>query len=181
MRLQHFSLALLAMCAAIVTGCAAERDYYPSAATLQFPLSEARSADVLAHIVGVRPLRGDGEKRLHVRLRVTNRTSQPVEITPESLELVTGDLQNFPAPVLDETPVVVPPENARTFVAQFPLPANVKPGDDNLQHLHLTVTLESGDASISRAVTFQQIRPGDYHHRRSPFQIGVGVGVHRHF
>ena len=159
---------------AVLGGCATQPrlNYRPQPASLEYRFGEAASAQVLARTAGVR-VRGEGDARqpiMIVQLRVTNRSEQPLQINADDIELVAANLRRFPTPSLSpQTPVVVAPNDSQLVTATFLFPPNVEPDQDDLERVHLAVTLRQDGQPVTRSVMFQDIEYYRYYGYDRPY------------
>lgn len=151
-------------------GCATQPqlDYQPRLASLEYQFSETSSAEVLARMGGVQE-RGEGEEArpvMSAELRVTNRSDQPLHIEASDISIVAVDLRQFPAPTLaPASPITVPARESQLVTATFPFPVGFEPVEDNLERVHLAVTLRQEGRSLTRSIMFHDVDYASRHYR----------------
>lgn len=125
----------------------------------QNPVASAR---LLASVVGVRraDTRAGMPESIELRVRVENTGATPVSFDPTSMVLLTGTLEQLPAPFIVDgdgasvvAPTVVLPPGAWTLTtACFPLPDSARSLD--LIHLDLQWSLDLDGAVVTGRAPF---------------------------
>ena len=152
---------LLATAAALTGGCATNEAirYAPSLSSLAIPLGE-RGATVTALVSVVAPPAAEREMPagIEVRLRLDNHGKQSATLAPDSLEVVTADLESLGHPeLIPAGPVVVPPGGEATVSAMFAIPRELGRSAEPLRALNVHFTVQVGDRSYVSSVTFDRV------------------------
>lgn len=153
-----------ALAAACLASCATyyEARFEPAPAEARIEAEEAPGVlgRALATVRGIR--RPDSEHataRAEVALRVENVGREPLQVAPESFELVTADLQVFGAGIVRPSPVdALAPGDVRSLEVEFPFPAGVGYHDVDLSGLVLRWALNSGERRLVVSTRFERRR-----------------------
>ena len=154
-------------------------EYRPRPAEVVIP-GESRQAGALvrtlASIVGVREEAENRPPALEVALRVHNDSGSPVTFLPESLELVSGDLNPLPNPMVEpDQPIEIAPNNSARIAAYFPLTESVREMD--LDGLYLRWQLDLGEGIVTQSVNFIRREDENRYHHDPSYGVGLGVGI----
>ena len=112
---------------------------------------------VLASVKGVRPVDANTgtPPAVELRLRFENHGPSHVEFEPDSLELTTGALRDFPRPrVRPPAPVALSPGQSQTVTVLFPLPAGLDARSAELDHLRLRWRVVVNGQSVPQTALF---------------------------
>ncbi len=177
----------------LLTGCSAyvsDFQYVPHPALAEIPPAapdKSPPVSAFATIIGVR--RADAKQGIpesvEVRFRVENNGPHTVMFDPRSLELTTGDLQNFQPPVLRPIePVTLAPTQLAMFDAFFPFPFGRSYDDTDMRSLQLRWGEKIDASPVRQIVSFRRIYPYRYYYPDPywgyPWFYGGVVIVGRH-
>jgi hypothetical protein len=177
-------LALL-MCVGSSLGCARTYhwayEYQPrpmAVSVVSPPASEAQPLHVLVTVIGVRT---DSAKEhpatVEVRLQLENATDEAAAIVPGSLELHSANLRPFDAPKLPEPRMLAAaPGQVAPFTVYFPFTGGDVPGGHDLNGLSLRWTVQLGEQTFTRSVTFTRREPPRPYYYRDPW-----FSMHHHY
>ncbi|MFT5051126.1 MAG: hypothetical protein ACI8QZ_002534 [Chlamydiales bacterium] len=170
--------ALLLLCCA---GCASNYPYYFIPSPAEVRIQPEGSALIARTLITV--LEGQkGEKgqppRMLIRLRVENLSDAAIRLDASSLHLVTSDLSEFGAALVNPPDTEVPPNEKRTYDLRFPFPANLSLSAPSLTGLHLNWRIDYADGTADVSTTFQRsLDPAGYY-PDSNVRWSVGVGIY---
>src|SRR5579859_4163902 len=150
---------------AVLTGCSSspyleDLRYAPRPATARVrPTNSPNAPDVLVamgSVIGVR--RDDPDQHVpesvEIRLRLDNSGYEQVTFDPHSMELVTGQLVNLPAPIVHApSPIILDPTQSTTVTALFPLTNRI--GD--IESLSLRWVVQIKGAPVTQTLDFRRV------------------------
>lgn len=163
--LRHIRFVCLLLLIPLVgAGCTGTYDgryvFQPKPAVVDVVVDQhAGPIRTLATITGLRRAESEtGEPAsIEVRMRIENPGPAAVELEPNSLSLVAGNLAQFPEPSCEPDHVVtIAAEESADLLARFPFPENRYPADFDLAGLSLSWTLVVGDARARGSASFER-------------------------
>jgi len=152
--------ALLLAGLALTPGCATYYEHRFAPAPVEVELSvdgEAQSqARGLVTVHGIRrPADGRGAV-VEARLRLENLGSEPVRLVPETIVLVSADLQEMGTARVEPPPESIPQGQTGTYSIEFELPPGRTPSDYDLQGLNLRWEAAFGTRRVLTGITFER-------------------------
>lgn len=176
-------MARILVLTALVTLAGCQATYYrfhfdpsPSPISIQpDPEGPVRAKGLVSVVDGRRMERGLLE--LRVRLRLENRSDEPLSIDPEGLGLVGSDLVDFGVARLDPPETVVPPHEERIYEVFFPYPADTSLSAPGIDGVRLSLRLTWPDGAVTVDVPFSRLVPvvvDSY----PTWSFGFGYGVY---
>lgn len=170
------TIALLAALA-LNTGCSTYYEHRFAPAPVEVDLfvdGEAQSqARGLVTVHGIRrPADGRGAV-VEARLRLENLGSNPVQLLPETLVLVSADLREMGSAQVSPPPEPIAQGEMGTYAVEFELPEGNTPDDYDLQGLNLKWEVDFGARRVLTGITFERsLAP----YSREP-RVSLGFGV----
>jgi len=127
--------------------------------------SQLAPAQVLASVIGIRyPDKGANlPQAVEVRIRVENSGLDAVVFDQQSMELHSGDLVQFAAPIIDPpSQVRLEPGQSGIITVEFPFPNGKSCDQLNMSNLHLQWTVRVGDRFVKQSEDFYRSSYPDY-------------------
>jgi hypothetical protein len=128
--------------------------------------SEPPTVSAFATVVGIRTAdkKQSIPESIEVRLRIDNNGSQAIEFNPRSMQLTSGSLFRFPAPILESAGAVTVSSGESALVAaSFPFPEGKSYKNLDLQTLILRWELRIGSKRIWQVANFHRQYPRYYY------------------
>jgi hypothetical protein len=174
-RLTCLIAAILSMA---LCGCSpylGDFQYVPHPALAEIPpVAPDKASPLSAFVSVIGVFRGDAKQGIpesvEVRFRLENNGPHAVSFDPNSLELMTGDLQSFQPPIVrPPQPVTLAPTQLAMFDAFFPFSPGRDYDNTDLRSLQLRWR-ENIDASpVRQVVSFRRIYPYRYYYYPDPY------------
>lgn len=176
-----------------VIGCSQYDDdfqFTPRPVTAQIPgtqPSDPPPVTTNVTIVGVRYNDSDNHipPSIEFRMQMDNDSYQNVTFDPMSMQVITGQLVRFPAPIVrPPTPINIGPGQSAYVTAYFPFPAGSSQDSMDLSSLQVRWQLAIGPRPVGQVVYFTRVATyyygGPYWYAPPPpFFVGGVVVVHR--
>lgn len=164
--------ALAVLLATFCTGCATWYDVLYTPSPLEVKLADATTPDfsarALVSVLGVRRPAGGNPAQFELALRVENLGTRPFSVEPESLQLLSADLQPVGAPTVLPEPPPLPVEAGQAVALQlaFPLPPGRTIDDFNLSGINLSFALHYAERRLVASASFQRqlVMPYGYYY-----------------
>jgi len=181
----RFDLAAVAPTLAIAFAACTTSPYYdyrfdPAPQEVQvsdnsLPSAQARA---LVTVLGIEREREGQKARVLIRVRLENIGSTTASFVPESLSLLTADLQPFePASVHPPEIKILGAGESATYDCCFPLPGDKKPSDLDLGGLNVRFDVAFETSRVPIGMTFQRT-DWEYYYDEPRVHVGFGVGIH---
>ena len=146
---------------ALLPGCASHYDHHFSPTPVEVDLyvdgeteSQARG---LVTVHGIRrPHEGRGAV-VEARLRIENLGANPALLLPESLTLLSADLQTMGTARVAPAPEPIERGAVGTYDVEFELPPGRTPGDYDLAGVNLKWEVEFAGRRVLTGITFQRV------------------------
>ena len=178
-----------------VVGCSQYDDdfqYSPRPVLAQIPATQPSGPPPVTTqvtVVGVRY--NDSEHQIppsiEIRMSMDNDSGEIVVFDPMSQRLTTGQLVNFPPPIVrPSTPVTLQPGQSAYLTSYFPFPAGSSQDNMDLSSLQMKWQLSIGPRVVGQVVNFTRVSTayygpyyGPYWYAPPPYFVGGVVVVHR--
>lgn len=151
--------ALIAVLA-LTTGCSTYYDHRFAPAPVETDLyvddePDSRARGLLT-VVGIRrPADGRGAL-VEARMRIENLGANPVALVPDTLSLVSADLQEMGRALVSPLPEPIAQGEHGTYLIDFELSEGRTPSDYDLQGLNLKFEVDFGGQRVLMGVTFDR-------------------------
>jgi hypothetical protein len=158
-------LLLLGGCATYVDGYR----YMPRPAVANVPPTPPQTVPpvtAFASVIGVHlPDSSQGiPLSIQVDLRIENNGPETVVFEPQSMQMLDGELMNFPPPLLAPAgPVTLAPQQATAVSAMFPFPPGRSYDNTDLNALQLRWAVQINGHNQGQAVSFTRAAPVYYY------------------
>jgi hypothetical protein len=141
--------------------------YYPQPATVEVLRRDGNRQTPLVVLASVLGVHNADEKTgipysVVVRMRFENVAQSNVTFDPKSLELVTGTLRGFPAPVVRPgQPMNLAPGDRRELTAYFPFAAGASAPQLNMRNLRLRWEVRIDSTAVIQTALFERVGRDD--------------------
>jgi hypothetical protein len=178
-----------------VVGCSQYDDdyqYSPRPVLAQIPgtqPSDPPPVTTQVTVVGVRYNDSDHQipPCIEIRMSLDDDSNQAVVFDPMTQRLTTGQLINFPPPIVrPPTPITLQPGQSAYLTSYFPFPLGLSQDNMDLSSLQMKWQLAIGPRVVGQVVTFTRVSTayygpyyGPYWYAPPPYFVGGVVVVHR--